>query len=175
MQNPSTVSQETVPVIDLGRFSLNSRFLSPTSDGCVSFKSNFLNFETTRRRRRNSGGGSRAAVVSWGGFGSVSSNLSRFVSEFNRVVKFHCEKIPIGFASVRVGSGEDNGLNGGGVVLEGESGVLSSVVESENQKKVLILMSDTGGGHRASAEAIKAAFHDKFGDEYQVCCFLSFS
>lgn len=37
-----------------------------------------------------------------------------------------------------------------------------------NQKKVLILMSDTGGGHRASAEAIKAAFNEEFGDEYQV-------
>ncbi|CDP07905.1 unnamed protein product [Coffea canephora] len=29
-------------------------------------------------------------------------------------------------------------------------------------------MSDTGGGHRASAEAIKAAFNEEFGDDYQV-------
>jgi 1,2-diacylglycerol 3-beta-galactosyltransferase len=27
----------------------------------------------------------------------------------------------------------------------------------------MVLMSDTGGGHRASAEALKAAFHIKFG------------
>jgi len=27
----------------------------------------------------------------------------------------------------------------------------------------MILMSDTGGGHRASAEALKSAFHIKFG------------
>jgi hypothetical protein len=27
----------------------------------------------------------------------------------------------------------------------------------------MILMSDTGGGHRASAEALKAAFEIKFG------------
>jgi hypothetical protein len=33
---------------------------------------------------------------------------------------------------------------------------------------MLILMSDTGGGHRASAEAIKAAFMQEFGDNYQV-------
>lgn len=42
-------------------------------------------------------------------------------------------------------------------------------VGSDRPKKVLILMSDTGGGHRASAEAIKAAFNLKFGDEYEVC------
>ncbi|GJM87158.1 hypothetical protein PR202_ga03084 [Eleusine coracana subsp. coracana] len=35
-------------------------------------------------------------------------------------------------------------------------------------KNVLILMSDTGGGHRASAEAIKDAFRIEFGDEYRV-------
>ncbi|KAG5621191.1 hypothetical protein H5410_006409 [Solanum commersonii] len=35
-------------------------------------------------------------------------------------------------------------------------------------KKVLILMSDTSGGHRVSAEAIKATFNEQFGDKYQV-------
>jgi 1,2-diacylglycerol 3-beta-galactosyltransferase len=39
---------------------------------------------------------------------------------------------------------------------------------AERTKTVLILMSDTGGGHRASAEAIKAAFKMEFGDEYRV-------
>lgn len=39
---------------------------------------------------------------------------------------------------------------------------------AERTKTVLILMSDTGGGHRASAEAIKAAFRTEFGDEYKV-------
>ncbi|CAN4096565.1 unnamed protein product [Withania somnifera] len=37
---------------------------------------------------------------------------------------------------------------------------------AERTKNVLILMSDTGGGHRASAEAIRDAFHLEFGDEY---------
>jgi 1,2-diacylglycerol 3-beta-galactosyltransferase len=36
-------------------------------------------------------------------------------------------------------------------------------------KNVLILMSDTGGGHRASAEALRDAFLIEFGDAYQVC------
>ncbi|KAL5850151.1 hypothetical protein ACOSQ4_008164 [Xanthoceras sorbifolium] len=174
MQNPSTVTRETTPVIDFvtqfGRFALNSRFFNANSDGCASFKSNYLYFDSSRssigQRKK-----SRAAVasLSLGSKGSVSSSISRIVSEFNRVIKFHCERIPIGFASLRVGSSDDsNGLrdeNGG--ILEGEGAPLNGV-ESEHPKKVLILMSDTGGGHRASAEAIKAAFNENFGEEYQV-------
>lgn len=41
-------------------------------------------------------------------------------------------------------------------------------IGADRPKNVLILMSDTGGGHRASAEAIKDAFRLEFGDEYQV-------
>lgn len=39
---------------------------------------------------------------------------------------------------------------------------------ADRAKNVLILMSDTGGGHRASAEAIRDAFKIEFGDEYNV-------
>lgn len=35
-------------------------------------------------------------------------------------------------------------------------------------KRLLIMMSNTGGGHRASAEAIRDAFKEKHGEEYQV-------
>lgn len=35
-------------------------------------------------------------------------------------------------------------------------------------KKILILMSDTGGGHRASAEALQAAFQERYGNELRV-------
>ncbi|CAN8252449.1 unnamed protein product [Cochlearia groenlandica] len=35
-------------------------------------------------------------------------------------------------------------------------------------KNILILMSDTGGGHRASAEAISDAFKIQFGDKYRI-------
>lgn len=35
-------------------------------------------------------------------------------------------------------------------------------------RNVLILMSDTGGGHRASAEALRDAFRIEFGDAYKV-------
>ncbi|KAF8400594.1 hypothetical protein HHK36_013893 [Tetracentron sinense] len=41
-------------------------------------------------------------------------------------------------------------------------------IGAQRTKNVLILMSDTGGGHRASAEAIRDAFRLEFGDEYEV-------
>jgi len=34
--------------------------------------------------------------------------------------------------------------------------------------KILILMSDTGGGHRASAQALQAGFAQRFGERFQV-------
>ena len=43
-----------------------------------------------------------------------------------------------------------------------------SVCEKRTSKRILIMMSNTGGGHRASAEAIKAAFQEKYGDSYEV-------
>ena len=39
--------------------------------------------------------------------------------------------------------------------------------ESE-KRRILIGMSNTGGGHKASAEAIKAAFQETYGDKYEV-------
>lgn len=41
-------------------------------------------------------------------------------------------------------------------------------IGAERTKNVLILMSDTGGGHRASAEAIRHAFKLEYGDEYRI-------
>lgn len=35
-------------------------------------------------------------------------------------------------------------------------------------QRILILMSNTGGGHRASAEALKAGFHERYGDQVRV-------
>ncbi|RHN39728.1 putative monogalactosyldiacylglycerol synthase [Medicago truncatula] len=66
-----------------------------------------------------------------------------------------------------LGEGNDVGGNGNGVGVEDEGLGLKSG-EGKKAKKVLILMSDTGGGHRASAEAIKAAFYQEYGDDYQV-------
>ncbi|KAK6116972.1 hypothetical protein DH2020_049347 [Rehmannia glutinosa] len=93
----------------------------------------------------------------------------KVVNEFNRAIGFYCERIPLGFASIGIDSEENNGFkddeNG---ALEESGGDTTNGVRSNAPKKVLILMSDTGGGHRASAEAIKAAFNEAFGDCYQV-------
>ncbi|ONH98492.1 hypothetical protein PRUPE_7G251400 [Prunus persica] len=50
-----------------------------------------------------------------------------------------------------------------------EDGTMELVqIGAERTKNVLILMSDTGGGHRASAEAIRDTFRMEFGDEYRI-------
>lgn len=38
----------------------------------------------------------------------------------------------------------------------------------DGKKRILIMMSNTGGGHRASAEAIKAACMELYGDRHEV-------
>ncbi|KAK9861351.1 hypothetical protein WJX84_003361 [Apatococcus fuscideae] len=40
--------------------------------------------------------------------------------------------------------------------------------DPKDRRRILILMSDTGGGHRASAEAIRAGFEQLYGNEFHV-------
>ncbi|KAG6698094.1 hypothetical protein I3842_08G004700 [Carya illinoinensis] len=162
----STASQEAICVLDLvsqlGRFAFDTRLHTSGSDGCNAFLSNFLYYEALdgsekRILRASLSLGSRSA-----------SGIRSILHDFNRYIKFRCERLPIGFASVRVGLGNNNGLREDGCGVLADDGLALDAVEAKAPKKVLILMSDTGGGHRASAEAIKAAFHEEFGDEYQV-------
>ncbi|XP_061368079.1 probable monogalactosyldiacylglycerol synthase, chloroplastic isoform X2 [Gastrolobium bilobum] len=171
MHNPTSVSQEPSSVVldfssQFGRFVLDSSYLNLGSDSCSSVLSNFSSFNNGAR----CGGRKRSASLSLG-VGGGGFRFRNILNDFNRFVRFHCEKIPIGFASLRVGNGNSDNGNGvredGCAVLEDERLPLNGS-EAENPKKVLILMSDTGGGHRASAEAIKAAFYEEFGDDYQV-------
>ncbi|CAI9759546.1 unnamed protein product [Fraxinus pennsylvanica] len=130
-------------------------------DGHSVFLSNSLYYDAKKRPKA-------VASLSLSTKGA-SFSIRKALNQFNKAIKFHCERIPLSFASVRVNSGENNGLrDDGNVVLEESEGVPINGVESGIPKKVLILMSDTGGGHRASAEAIKAAFNEEFGDNYQV-------
>ncbi|MFS7926804.1 putative monogalactosyldiacylglycerol synthase [Helianthus anomalus] len=176
MQSSSSSSSSYVPLETsnvfnllpkLSTFSFDSTVSRITLDGCPSIVSNFAHSDRKigdflgRKKRLNIVGSLSSGTRGGSGF-------NKFFSEFNNFVRFHCERIPLGFDSVNVnpvnecGSGEQNG---GG--LEDGALPLSDVV-SNGKKKVLILMSDTGGGHRASAEAIKWAFNEKFGDEYEV-------
>ncbi|KAF8389256.1 hypothetical protein HHK36_025949 [Tetracentron sinense] len=164
----SAVTQEPLNFLDVlskfGCFSVDSRcFYHLGSNGYSSILSSCLYFD---------GFGSLVAekkprVVASLGVSRNAARIQSFLNQFNRAVRLQCERIPIGFASIQASSG-DNGLKEDGSGVLEEEGLSLNGVEAENPKKVLILMSDTGGGHRASAEAIKAAFNEEFGDEYQV-------
>ncbi|WVZ65006.1 hypothetical protein U9M48_014440, partial [Paspalum notatum var. saurae] len=110
---------------------------------------------------------------------AAASRLHRMWGEFARFVRLHGNQIaPLGFASLGLGSGSagggggsaggGGGGGGGGGDVDGVGELVEAAARADAPKKVLILMSDTGGGHRASAEAIKAAFVQEFGDDYQV-------
>ncbi|KAH0696471.1 hypothetical protein KY290_013835 [Solanum tuberosum] len=93
-----------------------------------------------------------------------SANPFDFVSKFGSFAFDNSNKLNNSICT----SDDSNGLREGGDVTKDEGVVPINGVESECPKKVLILMSDTGGGHRVSAEAIKATFNEQFGDKYQV-------
>ncbi|KAI3453989.1 hypothetical protein Pfo_010652 [Paulownia fortunei] len=160
---PSTVSQEpTNPfgdVSQLGSFVFNYSRLNP--DGQSTFLSNYLYFDAKKKSKA-------VASLSLSTKGAAF-RVSRVLNQFNRAIRFHCQRIPLGFGSVRIDSEENNGFrdDSNGVLEESGGGTINGV-PSDAPKKVLILMSDTGGGHRASAEAIKTAFNEEFGDDYQV-------
>ncbi|KAK1290358.1 hypothetical protein QJS10_CPB18g00339 [Acorus calamus] len=158
----STVYQEPAfPFLSkLGTFSFDFKGL--ISSGSPSIPPNSLSVDRFRPPAR------RGPVVSCGLRVNASSRARSFLNEFNRFVRSHCERPPIGFASVREEAGEAIGEGEGRGVGEEEGRGLRELGVEDGPKKVLILMSDTGGGHRASAEAIKAAFSEEFGDAYQV-------
>lgn len=165
MSHPSTVTSEPSNVLDLvpklGYFALNSSLQGNSSNGCSSFSSNYLDFGGL-------GTQNRFKFVNSLSFGKGGSNLRKILTDFNKAVRLHCDRIPLGFSSIGLNSGEINGVNDNGHGVLEDVRMPSNGVEPENPKRVLILMSDTGGGHRASAEAIKAAFNEEFGDDYQV-------
>lgn len=172
----SATSIETNNALNLlskvSNFTLDSSSNRLSLDGYSSIVSNFV--QTDRKIVDLWGvGGRRKSSKIVGSLSSGSrsgSSVNRFFNEFNKFIRFHCDRIPLGFASVasvKTNSGSSGLGDGNGGVLEGDSQSLSGF-ESNGKKKVLILMSDTGGGHRASAEAIKWAFNEKFGDEYEV-------
>jgi len=114
------------------------------------------------------GSHNRFKVVNSLSLNKGGSHFKQFFNEFNRAIRLHCDRIPIGFASIGTNSGESNGLSDNGHGVLDDVKVPVNGAGSEAPKRVLILMSDTGGGHRASAEAIRDAFNEQFGDDYQV-------
>lgn len=171
MHNPSGLVQENGSVLDfvsqLGYFVFSSRFLNLNSDGCSGSSSHslYLNRVDDYRCVKRP---SRSGVVSLSLSSRGGSSLRRFLNEFNSVIRIHCDKPSLGFASLGGVSEEANGIRDDGFGVSQDGALPLNGVETEKPKRVLILMSDTGGGHRASAEAIKAAFNEEFGNDYQV-------
>ncbi|CAM8969449.1 unnamed protein product [Rhodiola kirilowii] len=144
----------------------NLKLQTSIADGHSSLSPNSSQFDNlyyTFVGQKRCSGGNGVMKLSLG-----TRNLSTFRrmwSEFNKAISFHCDKLPLGFASLNVGSEGLIGDRDGVVEKEGSD---LKALNGEKCKKVLILMSDTGGGHRASAESIKAAFYEQYGDQYQV-------
>ncbi|XP_027774848.1 probable monogalactosyldiacylglycerol synthase, chloroplastic isoform X3 [Solanum pennellii] len=176
MMQHSSVTQESANpfgfVSQKAPFVFNYSNSNSNLDACSSLLSNYLYFDS-RGKNDFLNCINKPKAVSLLSLSvssrSASSRISKVLFQFNKAIRFHCEKIPLGFASVGGGvhCGESNGVREEGSVLKNE-GIPVNGVESEPPKKVLILMSDTGGGHRASAEAIRAAFNEEYGDKYQV-------
>lgn len=74
-----------------------------------------------------------------------------------------------GFSDVPTDAGGSGSLSFDPLMLASSEGQSSKTgVGKGGPKRVLILMSDTGGGHRASAQALKTAFFLEFGSQYEV-------
>lgn len=84
---------------------------------------------------------------------------------FNEMVKRHTRVVPLGYS--RGKKNASLGKDSSSPLLETDD-FGNDLVAQEGQRRVLILMSDTGGGHRASAEAIKQTFEQEFGNTYKV-------
>ncbi|GFZ08278.1 monogalactosyl diacylglycerol synthase 1 [Actinidia rufa] len=105
----------------LGQFAFDSGFNNVNSNGYSSVLPNYLYFDQPGVWA----GEKRPRVVASLSLGGKSgSGVRKLFNEFNRAVRFHCEKIPIGFASVGSGSsdtgpGDVNGLreDGYGVLV----------------------------------------------------------
>lgn len=128
-----------------------------------------------RQKRSRQEIGVFAAAKTVGDLQSTSKGLQNsFARHFNDLIRRHCERVPLGWASIsqqpngKLSEGDD----GKGIELKGEEvGNEEAQPSGQSERKhktVLILMSDTGGGHRASAEAIKSTFELEYGDEYKV-------
>ncbi|CAM6085207.1 unnamed protein product [Calypogeia fissa] len=148
--------------------------LSSSSFEGSSSRSNIVNLPCGRNSRQSGTSGGQKCIVAasiTAGLEVARSRQARFLETVNRLIKKGTERVPLGgvpFGGALLGRdditrGQD--FEHGGVVTDEDA---SLQLNPRRFKKVLILMSDTGGGHRASAEAIKSTFELEFGDEYKV-------
>eukprot|EP00271_Cylindrocystis_brebissonii_P013229 TRINITY_DN32913_c0_g1_i1.p1 TRINITY_DN32913_c0_g1~~TRINITY_DN32913_c0_g1_i1.p1 ORF type:complete len:626 (-),score=84.74 TRINITY_DN32913_c0_g1_i1:1043-2920(-) len=136
---------------------------SATSNELGTFFSSFGR-ESLTSHERTGQGRERTTMIA----GSSGESRRRTVrSMFNDMVRRHSRVVPLGYSRGKKASRSPSG-SGGDSHPWGTSEEGGKLGHFPDQKRVLILMSDTGGGHRASAEAIKETFAQEFGDDYTV-------
>ncbi|KAL2522901.1 Monogalactosyldiacylglycerol synthase [Forsythia ovata] len=94
-------------------------------DGHSAFLTNYLYFDTEKKSKA-------LASLSLSTKGSAY-RFRNVLNQFNRAIKFHCERIPLSFFEDRVNSEENNGFK------------------------------NNGHGFLEDSEAIKAAFMEEYG------------
>lgn len=129
----STASQKAICVLDLvsklGLSAFDTSLQTSGSDRCTSFISNFLYYEAL------DGSEKRILRASLSLGARSASGIRTILNDFNRFIKFRCEKLPIGFASVRVGLGKNNGLEEDGCGVLGDDGLALDAAEAEAPQK----------------------------------------
>eukprot|EP00850_Spirogloea_muscicola_P018752 SM000175S03299 [mRNA] locus=s175:163391:166412:- [translate_table: standard] len=99
-----------------------------------------------------------------------SSNGARrsIRAEINNMLRRHNRIVPLGASPAAHGAPSSGDVKGLEQLQLKAGGGDPRLPASRCEKRVLILMSDTGGGHRASADAIRTAIQEEFGSEYKV-------
>ena len=96
--------------------------------------------------------------------GTLESSSNRQKSVFESIGESVFESI----GAYSFGGGSSSSGNQKMVTCDYDDKLEMMETGGDRIKNVLVLMSDTGGGHRASAEAIRDAFKLEFGDQYRV-------
>lgn len=102
---------------------------------------------------------------------------AKLVETLNRLIRKGTERVPLGgvpFGGALLGRDDISRVQDHKAFEAISDDDKNPQLDPGRPKKVLILMSDTGGGHRASAEALKATFELEFGEEFEVsvCAFI---
>ncbi|XP_024404076.1 probable monogalactosyldiacylglycerol synthase, chloroplastic [Physcomitrium patens] len=147
-----------------------------SSAECAQGRDGWMPASRERQPRQEFGSGCYCvATVTVGDLQSTSKRVQEsFFRHFNASIRRHCDRVPsLSWASISQSGGKlCEGADGKGIGARmeevGDETTQSVGQDKRKQKNVLILMSDTGGGHRASAEAIKATFELEYGDKYKV-------
>ncbi|XLR51857.1 hypothetical protein HN51_002593 [Arachis hypogaea] len=108
MFHSASVQQEHGLVHDfishIDRFAFDSRFFSFGSDNYTLALSNYLHFNVTKQSVCSAS----SLSLKLGGRGNSNLNFRRSFNDFNTAIRFHTQKLPIGFDSPSLDSGDNS-------------------------------------------------------------------